>query len=168
MGCLEQFMNHFMKTPNKKGKKRRTLRKINLFVYELTIADFQGPLKPALDIYMIFRYLWPEQTQFEKNITEILEELHGKKEEYIKKKGKKNQYKETERILVVLFKKIAGSIEIVIPGRNPELVRVWFPVIAPCHFFQRDIKTTFLDTVDRSNNQTKVAGLLDGVKSFVP
>jgi len=73
-----------------------------------------------------------------------------------------------DKIIFTIFRKLVNSIEIVVDSKQEPLMRIWFPVIAMCHYLNKDTQVQFVKHVDRSNSQTKISELIDSTQEFLP
>lgn len=166
MTLLGELINRFVKDP----EHPRDVEDMTKLVHDLDTDDYKDVLGTAMDIYMMFRYLWPTQDSFIENINELLK---GENEEVRHKTiiGSGNERVDkalVEKFIYGLFRHIIGSVEIVMPEKDPSLFRVWFPIIAPCHYLSNDAKEYFLKHVDRSNSQSKLSELMEATHEFIP
>lgn len=150
---FEDLMNYFQESKSLKYKDSED------FIAELENEDFrEGALGNAVNIYIIFRYVWEDTDAFNEKIKSLIEERYAK--------DMKKQENLTK--LINLFKKIVGSVEIIDDFKEPSLIRIWFPVIAVSHYLNDDVKDSFITHVDRSNTQSKITSLVDSAAEFIP
>jgi len=131
-------------------------------VSKLRMEDFDdGALLDALNIYMIFRYLWVE-TNFEDNSREFKEKMDLLIND---KKRSKRRVEILELLIHSFCPKLVHGIEVII---EQKLVTCWFPILPVCRYLLESSKNHFETTVDRSNIQTKVAGLMGASDEMIP
>jgi len=154
-GLLETFTNlmeHFLTKRNLKP----LVTKVNLFILNIKNEDFKDLLGDAMNIYIVFRYMWPETLEFNENMRNLINQMDKKHHDML------------GRILFTLCKKLVNSVELVAEDKAEPLMRVWFPVLAVCNYLSEDVKKNFTQIVDRSNSQTKISGLMDASDEFIP
>ena len=154
METLESFMSHFFSI-HKKGRKDN-LKSMERFISSLHSEDFKGIFGDAINIYIIFRYIWDDPNEFKEKMIELIRKMDKSKQDFM------------NTIIFSLCERIANSIEIIVSTKAQSLMRVWFPVIAVCHHLQKETKVHFMRSVDRSNSQTKISALLDSSHEFLP
>jgi len=152
---LEELMKDFIKKENIKHLDDDD----QFFLYKLENRHFKTSLGDAINIYILFRYIWDDPIEFQENIRKLIEENYPKDSD---------EQEFMEKIIFKIFKRLVGSIEIVDESKDPALLRIWFPILAVCQHFHSDTKNSFINTVDRSNSQTKISGLLDACGEFIP
>jgi hypothetical protein len=155
---------HILETSVKSFMKQKNIDRYKdaddfIFDHDLTNEDFNGPLGDAINIYIIFRYIWEDNEEFTEKVRGLIQKHH-------QNKAKKQDF--LEHIIFLLLKRLVSSIELIDESRDISLMRIWFPVIASCHYLHDDTKEAFLTNVDRSNTQTKLVGLVDAVNEFIP
>ena len=154
-GLMATFNNLIRSFIKKRNLKKRT-KNPTQFANSLTNEDFKDTLGDAVNIYIIFRYVWSDSETFANKMKELISQMD----------------KQSQDLLGVMifnvFLKLANSIEIVVDTKSEPLMRIWYPVIASCNYLNEDMKENFLINVDRSNSQTKIANLMDASQEFVP
>lgn len=132
---------------------------IDDYLYNLSNADFKTTLGDAINIYIIFRYIWVNNDEFDENMRKLMIKCFGKGTE---------QADRANKHMSILMPKLVGSIEVLNEQKTVPLFRIWFPILAVCNFLHEDIKDNFIKTVDRSNSQTKISALVDSIYEFIP
>lgn len=107
--------------------KKEKIRYINdddhYLLYSLTNEHFKGSLGDAINIYIIFRYIWDDNTEFTEKMRQLIEDNCN---------GDLSVQEFMEKIIFKVFSRIVGSIEIFDEDKYPSLLRVWFPILAVC------------------------------------
>ena len=151
MNTLEGFMTKFI---SEKKSHLNGLESTKMFISSLSSDDFKGILGDSINIYIIFRYIWDDPSEFDEKMTELIHGIEKGKQSFM------------HMVIFSLCNEIANSIEITVHMKAQPLIRVWFPVVAICHHLRDDSKLNFMKSVDRSNSQTKISGLLDSSRDF--
>jgi len=154
-GLMETFthlMEHFLTKYNLKNQ----VTHANNFILSLKNEHLNETLGDAMNIYIIFRYLWEDTIEFNDNMRDLITEMDKKHHDML------------GRVIFTLCKKLVNSIELVAEDKAEPLMRVWFPVLTVCNYLSMDVKMNFANNVDRSNTQTKISGLMDAADEFIP
>mmetsp|Transcript_36887 Transcript_36887/g.33134 ORF Transcript_36887/g.33134 Transcript_36887/m.33134 type:complete len:125 (+) Transcript_36887:255-629(+) len=56
-------------------RKIKKLADLDDFIWGLSNPDFRSSLGDAIDIYIIFRYLWEDPEEFSENLRELMEDM---------------------------------------------------------------------------------------------
>ena len=153
-GCMYQYFGWTEDNlPNKHLVFPIVMQKID----KIQMGDLYGILGDALNIYIIFRYIWEDKEVFAEE-TRIM----------IKNSGRNEQ---KEAILQALLHGFClhtvRSVEIV-TDKEVDLIKYWFPLFPLCNFLLDSTKRYFLKHVDRTNTQTKIRGLIDASDELIP
>lgn len=124
----------------------------------ITNEDLDGVLGDLINIYILFKYIWNDNMEWESSLRELIKESDRSDSEK----------SALENLLFVFTKRLAASVELVVDRKDNNLIRYWFPVPAQCRYLKREIKTKFLEDVDRSTPQSKIVSLIDGIEDFIP
>jgi len=154
-GLMETFthlMDHFLT----KNNLRNQVTHASNFILSLKNEDLKDTLGDAMNIYIIFRYLWEDTIEFNDKMRDLISEMEKKHHDML------------GRVIFTLCKKLVNSIELVAEDKAEPLMRVWFPVLTVCNYLSADVKMNFANNVDRSNSQTKISGLMDASDEFIP
>jgi len=156
---ISGLMNTFLDLMTDFVTKNKLQKKINSttrFIYALKNEDFKDTLGDAINIYIIFRYLWDDPNVFNERLRTQISLLDKSKQDFM------------DKIVNHIFPRLVRSIEINVENKNPPLIRIWYPTIAMCHYLHKDTKYAFTKQVDRSNTQTKISALIDSSQEFIP
>ena len=135
---------------------QKMLGDVNGFVLRLSNEDFKDTLGDALNIYIIFRYLYDDTEMFNERMREFINNLDKDDQDFV------------GLLLFTIFKRLVTSIEIIADSKAEPLMTIWFPILAVCNYLHTETQATFLDRVDRSSSQTKIAALVDVTQEIVP
>ena len=128
-------------------------------VEELELKDFEdGVLMDALNIYMIFRYLWEDNDTFKEKIEKLVENA--------KRTDKEKEI--LDSLLNTFCTQVVHCIEIVMQEKKRDLIKYWFPILPVCRYLPDSTRENFEKNVDRSNIQAKIAGLMESSDEFIP
>jgi len=152
MSGLEHLMSEFVR----RAKLQKKITSVDNFIFALNNDDFKDILGDAINIYIIFRYIYSDPNEFNDRIREIIKQMDKDKQDFL------------DKIIFTVFRKLVHSIEIVVDTKAQPLMRIWFPVIATAHYLHKDTKNQFTKYVDRSNSQTKISALIDSTQEFLP
>ena len=152
MENLYSLITEFIKSKNLPS----SISNARNFIHYFSNEDFKGILGDVINIYIIFRYIWSDFNEFNDRMRELIRGMDKSKQDLM------------DKVVFSLLFRITRSIEIVVDTKAQPLMRVWFPVIAVCHYLQRDTKLAFIKRVDRSNSQTKISSLIDASQEFIP
>jgi len=152
MNTLLNLMTDFVNKNNLQKKVNSTTQ----FIYSLNNEDFKDTLGDAINIYIIFRYLWDNPDTFNEKLRDEIKKLDKSKQDFM------------DKIIFQIFRRLVRSIEIIAENKTPSLIRIWYPTIAMCHYLNKDTKYNFTKYVDRSNTQTKISALIDSSQEFIP
>ena len=130
---------------------------INSFVLRLKNEDFKDTLGDAINIYIIFRYVYYDTETFNERMRELINSLIDKDDQDL-----------VEALLFTVFKRLVTSIEIIVDSKAEPLMTIWFPILAVCNYLHAETQATFIDRVDRSSSQTKITALVDVMQEIVP
>jgi len=156
---IRGLMNTFQSLMADFVTKKNLYKKINSttqFIFSLENEDFKDTLGDAINIYIIFRYLWDDRDTFNEKLREQIKLLDKSHQDFM------------DKIVFHIFRKLVRSIEIIAENKSPSLIRIWYPTIAMCHYLNKDTKYNFTKYVDRSNTQTKISALIDSSQEFIP
>jgi len=154
-GLMETFtnlVNYFLK----KNNLQNSVTNLDNFILSLSNEDFKYTLGDALNIYIIFRYLWENPTEFNDNMRDLISKMDKKHHDVL------------GRVIFTICKRLVNSIELVADSKSTSLLRIWFPVLAVCNYLTDDAMKNFVKNVDRSNSQTKISDLMDASGEFIP
>jgi len=152
MKALENLMTEFIRRNNLQKK----LSSLDRFIFSLNNEDFKSVLGDAINIYIIFRYIYCDPNDFNERMRELIKEMDQDKQDFL------------DKVIFTTFRKLVNSIEIVVESKAQPLMKIWFPVIAMCHYLNKDARYQFIKHVDRSNSQTKISALIDSTQEFIP
>jgi len=155
VGLMQTFAN-LMDNFLTKNHLHNKVAHANKFILLLSNADFKDTLGDALNIYIIYRYLWEDQIEFNNNMKDLINKTDKKSHDML------------GRVIFTICKKLVNSIEIMVETKSQPLMKIWFPVIAVCYYLSDDTQKNFINSVDRSNAQTKISGLIDSAGEFIP
>ena len=150
---LYNFLRHFFK---EKGfvfspKSTTNRKKLAAILNRAELSDHGSLMKTALRLYSVLKYLWSDlESKIDKKILKIANESEFTDDET----------NELSLYIYCFLEKYLLSIEVV-TNREKDLIRIYFPMLTICSIIKKsDEIPKFLKSVDRSNAQTKVEGLL--------
>ena len=153
-GLMKTFVNIMRAFITKKNLHKK-VNNINGFVSGLSNKDFKDILGDAINIYIIFKYIYDDPIKFNDKMKELITEMSIEDQELL-------------GMLLLIFKRLVTSIEIIADSKAEPLMRIWFPILAVCNFINEEAQTSFLNKVDRSNSQTKISALVDATEEIIP
>ena len=125
---------------------------------EITTEDIYGLLGDALNIYIVFRYIWEDKDEFAEEIKNLISDS-----------GRKKEQADLLLVLITSFcLKTVRSVEILNTEKEVDLIKYWFPLFPVCNYLLDSTKENFLKKVDRTNAQTKIRGLVDASDELIP
>ena len=123
----------------------------------LEMKDFDGPLLDGFNIYMILRYIWDDFIEYRKNVLGFIN--HPKRT--------KNRRQILSEILLNYMVECVRGVEVLLQETvDNQVVKYWFPKLLVCNYLLPASRDKFIDTVDRSNSQSKTTGLLESIEAF--
>ena len=158
MDVFESNMHSFFGLNQKKLVSKGVYLLASTKAKSLQMEDFNdGILMDALNIYMIFRYLWEDNHVFKEEVDELISDPK-----------RSVQNREILEVFIYVFcAKIVKSVEIVFEGKERDLTKYWFAKLPVCNFLLESKKRKFESTVDRSNSQTKISGLMVACEGMI-
>ena len=129
---------------------------VNSFVLCLSNKDFRDTLGDAINIYIIFRYVYDDTEIFNERMRNLIAQLDEKDQNLL------------GILLFTTFKRLVTSIEIMVDSKAEPLMTIWFPILAVCNYLHTETQKTFFERVDRSSSQTKIIALVDVMQEIVP
>lgn len=97
-------------------------------IFQMKNNHFRESLLISINIYIVFRYLWPDNNDFELKMRDLINN------------NPNLSNKELERYDTLIFHfmgRVVNSVEVFIETRNHPLRRIWFPVLAMCHYLDK-------------------------------
>ena len=155
LGLLKTLAS-LMKSFNAKKGLPKIPDDVNDFVLRLSNEDFKDTLGDAINIYIIFRYVYDDTEMFNERMRDLISRLDRDDQDLV------------EVLLFTIFKRLVTSIEIIADSKAEPLMTIWFPILAVCNYLHAETQKTFFDKVDRSSSQTKITALVDVMQEIVP
>jgi len=94
MRALEHLMTEFVK----RNRLQKNISSIDRFIFSLNNEDFKDILGDAVNIYIIFRYIWDDQNEFNEKMRELIKEMDKDKQDFL------------DKIVFTVFRKLVKSI----------------------------------------------------------
>ena len=155
IGLMKVFVS-LMRSFIAKRNLNEMLGDINGFVSHLSNEDFRGTLGDAINIYIIFRYVYDDTEMFSERMRELINDLNRRDQDLV------------GLLLFTIFKRLVTSIEIIADSKAESLMTIWFPILAVCNYLHTETQITFFEKVDRSSSQAKIVALVDVTQEIVP
>ena len=122
-------------------------------------SDLYGCLGDALNIYIIFRYIWDNNQTFEEEMKKLIKE-------------NRNQAKGAvlQHLILTFCLQQVHSVEILQKTKSDEdvIIKYWFPLYPACGYLNESTKIQFLAEVDRTNTNSKIRELIDASDFIIP
>lgn len=135
----------------------KNIEELDDIIRTLKLDENFGPIQSVVTIYCIIKSLWGDDSKFHETF------LH-----FAKECGYDTQHiRELTLYLKFVLEKYCVSVEIT-TKRTPDLVRIYFPKLTICDYLDdSEMMEAFEETVDRSNTQTKIDGLMTESKKMI-